>query len=195
MIIQVAAIITSVLSLCLGFATFHQSVEEDVEWTRIDMAVDMVWNLLSISPRVIALALFASFQLYWFWGLIIAQVVIAIISLIMFLYFILKVGNVADIFIGCGFIGISSIFTMFTFFPTIFPIYLLYWAVMFIENTVMISLWHQWSDGLEFWYHDLALLYVIIAYVVSLIIKSVHLYFYKPNRDKSNIFKWKFMEV
>ena len=88
MIIQAAAIITFFMSLCLGFATVRQIKEEETKqnWTRKDMVVDVVWNLLSVSPRVITLALFSSYQLYWFWGLIIAQVIIVLISLIVFTY-------------------------------------------------------------------------------------------------------------
>ena len=37
------------------------------------MVIDMVWNIFSVIPRAIALALFASFELYWFWGLVISQ--------------------------------------------------------------------------------------------------------------------------
>ena len=35
-------------------------------WNWKHMIVDLVWNILSISSRVVALALFASYQLYWF---------------------------------------------------------------------------------------------------------------------------------
>ena len=31
------------------------------------MMVDMVWNLMSVGPRVIALALFALYEVHWFW--------------------------------------------------------------------------------------------------------------------------------
>ena len=155
----------------------------------------MVWNLLSVSPRVIGLALFASYQLYWFWGLVIAQVITAFILIIVVRYPKDGFDDAMD-FLGtllsCFFNSLGLIFTMISIESVAFPVYLLYWVVMLIENTVMISLWHQWSDELGFWYHNLALLYVIIAYVVSLIIKSVHSYFYEPNKSEKNIFKWKF---
>ena len=121
-IIQVATVITSVLSLCYGFVSWRQMLEgetenEDRTWKgmAVDMAVDMVWNLLSVSPRVIALALFASFELYWFWGLMITQLVIISISFCLFLC-------CTNQFIGIGFIqllqmnffmGMGPIFTMF----------------------------------------------------------------------------------
>ena len=41
------------------------------------MVVDMLWNVLAISSRVAALALFALHQLHWFWSLLGAQIFIA----------------------------------------------------------------------------------------------------------------------
>ena len=197
-IIQAAAIITSLLSLCSRFVTYRTLLEEH-DWTCIDLVTDMVWNILSVSPRVIALALFASYELYWFWGLVITQIGIVIICYTLFHYF-----NTDDVDLQgvCGFFfmlilntftGMGWVFTMFAVLNTVtFPIYLLYWVVIFVENTIIISLWHQWSDKLGVWYHNVALFYVIIAYAVSAIIKFVHCYFYKPNKNEKNIFKWKF---
>ena len=167
------------------------------DWTWKDMAIDMVWNIFSVSPRVIALALFASFELYWFWGLVITQ--LALIVIIVIAPMCVLCTSQIDIFAFLGtlmsifLIAIGWVFNMFVFLTTVdFPVYLLYWVVIFVENTIIICLWHQWSDDLGFWYHNLALLYVILAYAVSLIVKSVHCYFYKNNRDEKNIFKWKF---
>ena len=44
--------------------------KERHKWTLIDIVIDMLWNVFSVSSRVIALALFASYQLYWFWGIV-----------------------------------------------------------------------------------------------------------------------------
>ena len=40
--------------------------KKDEDWTWKDTAGDVVWNALTIIPRVITLALFASYQLNWF---------------------------------------------------------------------------------------------------------------------------------
>ena len=61
-LIQVAVVTTSLMSLCLGFVTWRQHTEMityNKAWIWVGMTVDMVWNILFISPRVIALALFA----------------------------------------------------------------------------------------------------------------------------------------
>ena len=193
-IIQVVAVITSFLSLCYGFVTWRQVSEEmdgNTDWTWKDMAVDMVWNILSVSPRVIALAVFASFQLYWFWGLVITQILITFIVSFSHFYRNDQMNSIEDFFdwfLVSSFLGMGSIFTMFAVFTVTFQVYLLYWVVMFIENTVMISIWYQWSSDFGLWYHDWAISFVITAYVVSLIIKCVHCYFYEPNRDEQNIY-------
>ena len=54
----------------------------------------------------------------------------------------------------------------------------------------MITLWYQWSSDLDLWYHDVAISCLLIAYFLSLIIKTVHCYFY--NGRNQNIFKWNF---
>ena len=43
------------------------------------MLLDMLSNILSIIPRVVTLSLFASYELYWFWGLAGSQIVIVTI--------------------------------------------------------------------------------------------------------------------
>ena len=48
------------------------------------------------------------------------------------------------------FIAIGWVFNMFVFLTTVgFPVYLLYWVVMFVESTTIISLWHQCSRDLR----------------------------------------------
>ena len=160
-------------------------------WDWKDMLVDMVWNILSVGPRVIALALFASYQIYWFWGLIGLQLIGAMLILLP----IICKGSVkfceCTVCIAAGlFTGLGTVFTMFVFLPVPFFCYLLYWILMFIENTVMISLWHQWSSGLGLWFDDAALAFVTVGYVLSLIIKCVHCSFY--NKNKESIFEWDF---
>ena len=161
-------------------------------WDWKDMLVDMVWNILSIGPRVIALALFASYQMYWFWGLIGLQL---IGSMLIFLPITcdrsVKFCQ-CTVCIATGlFIGLGTVFTMFVFLLVPFFCYLLYWILMFTENTVMISLWYQWSSDLGLWYHDAALAFVTVGYVLSLIIiKCVHCSFY--NKKRESIFEWDF---
>ena len=53
-----------------------KETESACQWSWKDMVVDMVWNVLAISSRVITLALFASFRLYWFRSLVGAQIAV-----------------------------------------------------------------------------------------------------------------------
>ena len=140
-VIQVAAIITSFMSLSLGFVTYRDDAEIR-DWTRNDMAVDMVWNILSISPRVVTLVLFASFQLYWFWGLVITQIVCVTVFVLILIQFIEEEYTLFESVFYSVVSGVSSMFTMFVAIKVkiLFYYYLLYWTVTFVENTVMISL-------------------------------------------------------
>ena len=169
-----------------------EETETTSQWRWKDMVVDMVWNVLAISSRVITLSLFASYRLYWFWGLVGAQ--IALTSPVIFWYAyqsgILRC-NIFDvfasIFTACGFL-----FNIFAGGRISFRMYLLYWTFIFVENIVIISLWYQWSSDFGFWYHDWAISYIICAYFLSLIVKGFHCYYYKLN-SKSNICHWMFI--
>ena len=140
------------------------------------MTNDMVWTLLSVSPRVITLVLFASYQLYWFWGLVLTQIV----GITVFVCIFARI-RVYDTYFESVFYavvtGMGSLFTMFVALSrkVHFYYYLLYWVVTFIENTVMISLWYQRSSSLGFWYRDLAISCVVVVYIISLIVKVIHL--------------------
>ena len=157
----------------------------------------MVWSFLSISSRVIAMALFASYQLYWFWGLVVTQVVITT-SIIIILWW-----DVSESCFNClrsviGFLFGLGFLVTFIPFGEIgkihFHAYFMYWTMMFIENTVMVSLWYHWSYDLGLWYQDWAITYVIGQYIVSLGIKIWHSHLYEANIGEKNILKWKFYE-
>ena len=158
------------------------------------MVVDMVWNVLVISPRVVALALFASHQLHWFWGLVGAQVFITTTASLAYERLSeSKEDFIIDIFYSF-YIGVGMIFNVIWVFDLnlYFYVYLLYWLLMFAENTVMIALWYSWSEGLGFWYHNAAIIGVIGTYVFSLVVKAAHCYFYKSNSKEKNLLKWMF---
>ena len=194
-------------SIPVNMETTPEEVKEDVElkdenkveetesisqWSWKDMMVDMVWNILVISSRVITLSLFASYRLYWFWGLVGAQIVVT--SPVIFWYahqngvFCCNIFDVfSSIFTACGFL-----FNIFAAGRISFCMYFLYWSFIFVENTVMISIWYQWSSDFGFWYRDWTISYVICAYALSLIVKGVHCYYYKLNSE-SNIRNWMFI--
>ena len=171
-------------------------MEDKNSWTKKDMAIDFIWNTFAISPRVLALALFASYQPYWFGGLIVAHILVSIIVNCLLLCKSGWLNNVSDImdFLFMNLLSsIGMVVNMFLCqFSVDFPVFLFYWCLMFIENVVMISLWYQWSTGFGLFFHELPLIFVIVAYVLSLIIKCAHCYFYRSNVRQINILKWKF---
>ena len=198
MILQVVAISTSFVSLSYGFVSFRQEVEEELgnsDWTWKDMVVDMVWNILTISSRVVALSLFATYELYWFWGLVGSQIVV--VTVVCFVFD--RIHTVTSNFLMGLFFslvtGVGMVFRMFITFnmKVYFYFYLLYWFLIFTENTAMISLSYVWSSDLGFWYHEWAISGVIVVYFLSLIVKVLHCYFY--NRNEKNIMKWMYSDM
>ena len=106
--------------------------------------------------------------------------------------------KLVSLFVGLTkglFVSIGNVFTMFVVTGMPLPLYILYWIVMFIENTVMMSMWHFWSETFGFWYHDIVVRFVITAYAASFLIKFIHCCFYKPNRETGNILKWYFCKT
>ena len=175
--------------------TYRDDAERKHEfsWTAKDMLVDMVWTLLSVSSRIIALVLFASYQLYWFWGLIITQIIVVIILSCIVIWRD-GWGDLCEAIFYCIVTGVGSIFTMFFAgaADVRFYYYLLYWALTFVENTVVITLWYLWSEDFNFWYHDWAIFCVISVYFISLIVKIVHCYFY--NGKSTDVVNWLYCE-
>ena len=164
------------------------------EWDWKHATADMLWNLVFISARVVTLALFAAYEPYYFWSLIVAQIVI--VTIVIFSICI-RNDNTHSVFyhfiISC-FTGFGMVFNMFFAHPNIavpYGVYLLYWLLIFIENTVMILLWFIWSSELDLWYHNVAIGCLIPAYVLALIIKSIQCYFYNDERISLS---WKFYD-
>ena len=182
---RIITIVTSLVSLSFGFVSWRLFLEkeksENWEWNIIHTAADMLWNLIFITARVITLALFASYEPYWFWGFIVAQIVV--VTIIVFFIGLRSEYNSHSLpyhFLTSCFTGFGMVFNMFFAHPAPvkFRIYVLYWILMFIEDTVMISLWFVWTSDLGLWYHYVAIECIIPAHVLALIIKSVQCYFY-----------------
>ena len=156
------------------------------------MAVDLLWNVLAISPRVITLALFASYQLYWFWGLVIGQIVVVTV---IFLFYAFcadqSKDNVLGLIVSSFCLSVGMIFNMAVAGQMKFYVYILYWFVTMIENTVLISLWFVWSSDLGLWYHDVAIGCIISSYLLSFVIEFSHSYFY--NDRQCDVLQWYFL--
>ena len=184
-----AAIVISFLSVSFGFVTFRQATLQDTDWnwTWKDVVVDMVWNIMSISSRVIALTLFASYEVHWFWSIAGTHTVFMIgVS-----YFLERGDNSRDAakvcvhMGGAAWMGFGSLFNFCADSGQPKRFYFMYWLIMFIENTTMISLWYQWTIGLGLWYHDAALVFVIVVHLLSLVVECLHAYFYNDRKKKN----------
>ena len=181
-----------------GFVMFRRTLHKETAWTWTwkDLVVDMVWNILSISPRVIALALFASYVGDWFWILPGAHIA----GMAGLHYFLHRDGKSRDcseisaqipfgVLIGYGWVfnfcscGMTAIH---------FRYYLFYWLFMFTENTVLISLWWFWSSDLGLWYHVIVIGFVVVMYLLSLIVECLHAYFYNDRKAIIEICDWYF---
>ncbi len=166
----------------------------------LDYFLELIWNILCISSRVIVLALFASVQRYWFAGLISCQVVL--FSILFFFKFIhsewfkSRITDKIDNFLHLLLIiilGTNSVFNIFLpaeYYDRMpYLLYAFYWLLMMIENTVFITIWYTSSAGLGLWYHNPALAYVIIAYFLSFILKTFHTWIKDYNKNE-DIRKW-----
>ncbi len=85
LVLQIFVLVTALLSISWGYVSLKINSElrdggpfsRDNYWGPVDYICDMAWNVLCISSRVIALALFASRERFWFIGLVISHFLIA----------------------------------------------------------------------------------------------------------------------
>ena len=153
------------------------------------MVVDMVWNILSVSPRVITLALFASYEVHWFWYIGGTHVVVMTgVS-----YFVNRDNERRYVSLST-LIGFGCLFNFCSLAQQEirFRVYLLYWLIMFTENIVMISLWYHWSSYFDLWYHDIVLVFVIVMHLLSLVVECLHAYVYNGRKKVRDICGWFF---
>ncbi len=180
---QIFSITTSLLSLSWGFVTWKKFILElntkAKQLSVKNMAVDMIWNVLAISSRVLVLALFAGHEPIWFCGLVATQIfTITIMACCLTKktaqnteVLIIKCCCCSTTFDEAAFCCwrtlavLASCFMVFHWFPAVqnihFFLYLMYWLCMFVENIFLASLWFHWSTGLGLWYHEAAIAYII----------------------------------
>lgn len=182
---QVVGVVFSFLSLSWGVVTTRALALDKDEYKLgyFDVVLDMIWNLLAISSRVITLALFATKYLDWFIGFSAGQLVVwGIVQICFKGSFFENTGIDSSIFstvLLCLFGLIGSLVNIFTFdidnrSNKQYRIYCTYWVTTLIENIVYVTLWYVSTKSENLWYHVLAIAYVIPAYVLSFLIKSLH---------------------
>ncbi len=143
-----------------------------------DYFFDMLWNVLAISSRVITLALFASQYKYCFAAVV---TVICILWAAAIIY--IEREEISHCHEGIpGLVqGIGYTFNIFQVslhdkesIIVGYKWYLLYWCVTMVQNIVLISVWFTAVADDDPWYRIPALVYDIVAYFLSLLVKTFH---------------------
>ncbi len=196
--LQVLVIVTALLSISWGAVSLKIGEEQDNNgkrileryWGPVDYVCDMTWNLLCISSRVITLALFASSERYWFAGIIITHSFIALLIYVLLIRnteeyrsYNTKFGSAAK----CISLAISSIFNISLAYEEslrTYRIYVYYWIVMMVQNTILISIWYALGGHDGLWYHTPAIVYIILAYFISFFIKTYQTYQLKKTKTE-----------
>ncbi len=191
LILQVMSVITSLLSISWGATSYKVINDEEngnLSFETMDYALDVTWNILCISARILALSLFATIYRYWFAGIV--TVHITIIFFIVFFIFICadKTAWLLGVISGLG-IGVTLLFNVFLLGGEKYIAFLFYWVIIMIETVIIISVWYVDTPDKNLWYHNAAIAYVIPAYFVSVFIKTFHLSTFESNKGKP-IWKW-----
>ncbi len=185
LILQVITVITSLLSISWGLTSYKVAMDEvagNVPFNTMDYALDLTWNILCISPRILALSLFATVYTDWFWGIIGAHI------FIMFLVLSAKnkgatKGDLAWQSLVFGIGHLFNILLEAELFAK-YKNYFSYWFQTIIETVILISIWYVDTPDKNLWYHDAAIAYVIPAYFVSYFIKTYHVSTFENNKGK-----------
>ncbi len=202
---QILAVVSALLSLSWLAVTYK--VQEDSDdgphdpprpFTAADYILEMLWNVLAISCRIIALSLFGSQYRYWFAGVVVMQCLFwtACIAYIERGY----ISDWKDIFIFRLAQGIAYTFNipMTSNAPAgddegvvvTYPWYVFYWFITMLVNTILITIWFTATADTQLWYRIPATVYVIVGYFVSLFVKTFHTNIRKHNQDSFD-WEWK----
>ena len=186
-----------VVMQCLFWTACIAYIEREYisDWKDI---LEMLWNVLAISCRIIALSLFGSQYRYWFAGVVVMQCLfwtacIAYIEREL-------ISDWKDIFIFRLTQGLAYTFniTVTSNAPAgddegcvvTYPWYIFYWFITMLVNTILISIWFTTTADTQLWYKIPATTYVIVGYFVSLFVKTFHTNIRKHNRSTFD-WEWK----
>ncbi len=191
LMLQILVIISALFSMSWSSTTLKRvdDREQNENSTILDYILDLLWNILCISSRVIALALFASVHSYWCAGLISGQVAMfSLLFSIMLLHSKWYIDNnrfnarrsfnklISVLLIII--LGTNSVFNIFVpaeyYYRLPFTLYASYWILMMMENTFFVIIWYSATIELDVWYHGIAVIYVIVAYILSFFVKLFH---------------------
>ncbi len=138
-----------------------------------------------------ALALFALTSADWLIGLVVAQIFVYMAITWALSYEILKYASALVGFVYIVGIGIGSAFNIVLTgicakdnMTKRYLYYAIYWLLMMVEIGIFMALWGQSVRGKHLWYYTIVLWYVILGYLLSFFIKTIHTEVRKHNRGK-----------
>ncbi len=188
-------VITSLLSISWGATSFKADEELLNRMNLLDFVVELIWNILCISSRIIALSLFATIYRYWFAGIVIVHIIIIFFATLLKWFKDPNKNSGAAASVG-GFIfslgfGIGYLFNILlvelAFESYVF--YMCYWLVLMAETIILITVWYIETKGEDLWYHEVSIACIIPAYFISFVIKTLHVSTFERNKEES-IWKW-----
>ncbi len=194
--LQVFVLVTALLSISWGAVSLKKNTEQDETgedeqnlWGTTDYICDTTWNALCISSRVIALALFASRERFWFAGVVVLHTFIFLIMYVLQTRNLGDYEDTFDIYYQSVVLAVTSNFNIILSYERslrTYYKYLNYWIAIMIENIILITIWYTLSSGDNLWYHNPAIAYVITAYFLSFFIKTYQTY-QRKDKNKEHI--------
>ena len=165
----------------------------------LDFVIELIWNILCISSRIIALSLFATIYRYWFAGIVIVHIIVIFLATLRKDFHENKQQHNTDseevcitaVVYSLG-LGIGYLFNVLlvrrAFRSYVF--YMCYWLVLMVETIILITVWYFETKGEGLWYHEASIACIIPAYFISFVIKTLHVSTFAGNKGKS-IWNWK----
>ncbi|XP_071481019.1 XK-related protein 6-like [Diadema antillarum] len=187
-----ACALVSLSSLAWALEAYHKALRDSrtdrKNITYIAMALRMAWRLFTITSRVIAMALFAA--IYEWWIFVVAGVHWLVITV--WLVWLSFCGTKFEETSFCGTKFEEVLFDCVMGFIHIFCFFnikdgatryraLLFYTVIFVENTVMFGLWYSYQDSREQMYGLPALVFVWGGFFLGIFLMAFYYRFCHPN--------------
>eukprot|EP00057_Strongylocentrotus_purpuratus_P011770 XP_011666244.1 PREDICTED: XK-related protein 4-like [Strongylocentrotus purpuratus] len=179
-----ASAIVSLLSLAFSLGIYQKALRDFLpdkeKLSYSNVALIFVWRLFTITARVLAMALFAS--IYGWWVFVLAAAHWAVMTAWLIWQRTSYHTSKYDEIPFDAVIGIIHIFCFFNMKegPTRCRAVIFY-ILIFIENTVMFGLWYREQDSREKMYGLPALVFVWGGFFVGIFFMSFYYRFYHPN--------------
>ncbi|XP_071486695.1 XK-related protein 6-like [Diadema antillarum] len=179
-----ASALVSLSSLAWALEAYHKALRDSrtdrKNITYVAVALRMAWRLFTITSRVIAMALFAA--IYEWWVFVVAGAHWLVITV----WLVWQETTFCDtkfeeVLFDCvmGFIHIFCFFNVkegATRYRA-----LLFYTVIFVENTVMFGLWYSYQDSREQMYGLPALVFVWGGFFLGIFLMAFYYRFCHPN--------------